>query len=101
MGDDKKPKRASDDLFGQVQKAINNVSDDWFGQVQKALSKTLTRFVPALFLIFGIGALFGALVAGAQHSWLLLIPFVLALLSYYSRDFALVGLGIFVFLFFI
>ena len=87
MADDKKPAKQR--------------TDNWFGKVQKWFNETLGKFVAALFLIFAMGALFGASIVGTQHSWLLFIPFALALLSYYNRDFALVGLGFFVLLFFV
>lgn len=79
--------------MGDGKKPAKQRTDSWFEQLQKWFTKTISIFVAGMFFLFGFGALFGAMVGAS--SWLIFIPFALGLLAYYSRDFALVILILF------
>lgn len=77
MGEDKAAKQRTDSLFEKLQ--------DW-------VTKTISLFVAAIFFLFGAGAVYGAFFAA--NPIFILVPFVLGLLAYYSRDFAIILLAL-------
>lgn len=74
-------------------------SDQFFSKVSSWFTKTVSRFVAGLFLLVGLGELYAIWVKG--DPFLFALPFILALLAYYSRDFALLVLGLLVALVFL
>lgn len=67
-------------------------SDHFFNMVSTWFTKTVSRFVAGLFLLIGLGQLYAVWTKG--EPFLFALPFILALLAYYSRDFALIVLGL-------
>lgn len=87
-------------VMADDKKALSkNASDNWFKKLEGWFTKKF--FVAGIFFLFGIGAVFGAIIATGNNQWLLIVPFALGLLAYYSRDFALVALVLFALVFFI
>lgn len=74
-------------------------TDTFFADISKWFTKTVSRFVAAIFLIFGLGQIYAIWSAG--NTLLFALPFLLALLAYYNRDFAILVLVATALLFFI
>ncbi len=66
-----------------------SMGDSIFDKLGDWITKTIQFFAASVFVLFGLGALFGALVVGKDPA-LLAAPFILAVLAYYSRNFALI-----------
>ena len=68
-------------------------TDKYFAQASSWLSEKISRFVSFLFLLFGAGAIYGAIIVPrfSQYSiYLLGVPILLALIAYYNRGVAAV-----------
>ena len=75
---------------GAVEKGIGSI-DKVFGKLAGWITKQISGFVSFLFFLFAAGALYGYFIvphAGQFAIWLLLAPFILGLIAYYSRTFA-------------
>jgi len=78
-------------MTSHIDNALKSVMDFFAGTVQ--------RFVTFLFVLFALGALYGAIFIQIDPLFLFL-PALLALLAYFSRTFAfLILIGVLVFLF--
>lgn len=76
--------------------------DGWFNRIVGYTTTQISRFVAFLFLLFFLGAVYGALMAGRYEdsaAWLLITPAVLGLIAYYSRGFALLLFALLIFFF--
>ncbi|MFH0714145.1 MAG: hypothetical protein V1847_00095 [Candidatus Diapherotrites archaeon] len=71
--------------------ATKSVGDNFFDKLGDWFTTTIAIFAAAVFVLFGLGALYGAYVY-TFDPFLLLAPFILAIVAYYSRNFALVFL---------
>ncbi len=66
-------------------------TDSWFEKLLNWISQTIRSFAAAIFVLFGVGALYGAYAASSPYfPFLMVLPFLLGALAYYSRDFAVV-----------
>lgn len=67
----------------------------WLDDIMKTVTKAVTRFVAAVFLVFTAGMLYGLWISRLEPS-LLFIPPLLGLVAYYSPKFAgILLLGLF------
>ena len=73
--------------------------DSIFEKFGEFVTNTIKRFAAFLFFLFGLGAVFGAFFA--SNPLVLFIPFAIAILAYYSRDFAIIILVLFFLAFFL
>ena len=74
-------------------------TDNWFERLEKGITGAISTFAAFLFLLFGAGAIYGAFLA-RESPLFLAIPLLLGVLAYYSRDFAIVVLALFLVFFF-
>lgn len=67
-------------------------SDRLFARLSNWLSERIAAFVAFLFVLFGAGAIYGAAIVPrfpGYEPYLLIAPFGVALLAYYSRGLAI------------
>ena len=68
-------------------------TDDWWDKLSNYVTQSISSFVAFLFFLFFAGAVFGALIVAKETplgGYLILLPAILGLITYYSRDIALV-----------
>lgn len=66
--------------------------DSIFEKIETWVTNTIKGFAAFLFVLIGIGALYGAYFA--NDPFMLIVPFIVAILAYYSRNFALIVLAL-------
>lgn len=74
-------------------------TDNFFVRLFDFINAGISRFVAFLFIVVSIGAFYGFVVARLQSDvavWLLMIPVIAAILSFYNRFFALLFFGLFI-----
>lgn len=75
--------------MAEEKKEKKQKSDSLFEKVSDYISGTIRIFAAFLFLLFGLGAVYGALLA-PLNPFFVLVPLILAIIAYYSRDFAVI-----------
>lgn len=70
------------------------LADNWFEKIAARINSSIKIFSAAIFFLFSLGMVYGIYFFTMDHRpYFLIIPPVLGLMAYYSRNFALVALG--------
>ncbi|MFH1256935.1 MAG: hypothetical protein V1494_06625 [Candidatus Diapherotrites archaeon] len=79
--------------MAEEKKSSGSRTDSWFDKLSDYVTGTISGFVAFLFFLFAAGAVYGALIVAKGSpfgGYLIVLPAVLGLITYYSRDIALV-----------
>jgi hypothetical protein len=85
-------------------KSMESRADGFFEKIGKYLVDKISRFVTFLYLLVGLGAIYGRFVIPrfpGLELYLLGLPFVIALLAYYNRVIAIISFVVLILFFFI
>lgn len=70
------------------------VADTWFEKLADKVNSSVKVFSAAIFFLFSVGMVYGIYFFTLDHRpYFLIVPPILGLMAYYSRNFALVALG--------
>jgi hypothetical protein len=70
------------------------VADNWFEKLAGKVNSSIKVFSAAIFFLFSLGMVYGIYFFTMDaRPFFLIIPPILGLMAYYSRNFALIALG--------
>ena len=79
---------------------MSHTIDHFFSQLIEKITKSIQIFVAAIFALITIGMVYGIYAAQSPHAILLyLAPPLLAVIAYYSTDFAIIAFVLFILIF--
>jgi len=70
------------------------LADSWFEKLANKVNSSIKVFSAAVFFLFSLGMVYGIYFFTMDHRpYFLIVPPLLGLMAYYSRNFALVALA--------
>ncbi|MDO8627590.1 MAG: hypothetical protein Q7K42_03945 [Candidatus Diapherotrites archaeon] len=80
---------------------VMGVCDNWFDGMQKSLTSSLQTFSAGIFILITLGMGYGLFFSTMNFNyWTLFIPPILAVLAYYDRTAAVLGIILFLLMLF-